>query len=114
MLCSGTAQNGGLSFQVFCQLQLSEVLGMERSFLLPCGSAFSWEGSQESWRQVAARLLFIILLSPGQPCHSPSTMSFKDSRNGQSRTSLSPSHCQRRSRTVEPAHCAKEKNMSHF
>lgn len=76
---------------------------------LPCreASAFSWEGSQESWRQVAARLLFIFLLSPGQPC----TVSFKDSRNGQRRTSLPLSHCQRR-RRVEPALLVKSRKLS--
>lgn len=46
-------------------------------------------------------LLAVVLLSPKQLRRSPSTMSFKDSRNEQSRTPLSLPHCQRRKR-VEP------------
>jgi len=61
-------------------------------------SALSKEGSQEGWRQVAARLVFVILLSPEQLRHSLSTVSFKDSRKEQNRTSLPLSHHQRRRR----------------
>lgn len=74
-------------------------------------SALSWKASQEGWRQVAARSLFVILLSPKHLGCSPGTMSFRDSRNGQSRTSLPLSHHQRR-RRVEPVFSVQSRKLS--
>lgn len=101
----------GLSFHLFAGCSWARCWEHRGVFCYLVASAFSWEGSQESWRQVVARLLFIILLSPGQPCHSPSTTSFKDSGDGQSRTSLPLSHCQRR-RRLEPALSVQRRKLS--
>lgn len=102
MLCSGSTQNG-VSVSICLLAAAEQDVGNIEEFsvtlwlLLSAGRAARRAGGK--W---LPDCFFIILLSPGQPCHSPSTTSFKDSGDGQSRTSLPLSHCQRR-RRLEPA-----------